>query len=91
MRAGIGRVRIQQKLFQVSGIYTRAHGRQIRPQLALHRPLVTPRTTQLLDQHPPLPCRIQSMPFMQQPRHDRLRLTKRLAKRESRKQQYMEI
>ena len=31
------------------------------------------------------------MPFMQQPRHDRLRLTKRLTKRESRHQQYMEI
>ena len=30
------------------------------------------------------------MPFMQQPRHDRLRLTKRLAKRESRDQQYMD-
>ena len=90
LRAGIGRVQIQQKLFQVSGIHTSAHWRQIRPQLALHRPLVTPRTTQLLDQHPPLPCRIQTMPFMQQPRHDRLRLTKRLAKRESGDKQYME-
>ena len=31
------------------------------------------------------------MPIMQQPRHARLRLTKRLTKRESRDQQYMEI
>ena len=31
------------------------------------------------------------MPFMQQSRHDRLRLTKRLTKRKSRHQQYMEI
>ena len=69
LRARIRLGRVQQKPPQIPRTHAGPHLRQIRSKLPLHRPRMAPGAAEFLDQHPPLPGRIQAMPLMQQPRH----------------------